>query len=235
MWDGEETPMREQIEVFVRMTFDGNATETLAEQVASCVEDIKRLEDPDSTTGVELIEFEILDQLRERDIVKLRAVPILLHAPMPWNARRFADDCFDDAQTPCGVLNHYCCTCGEEWTHQWVSACSDDCPACAQSVAPTSSRKLVKRNQIEPDRFQLRMTAALIAGLDLLLAEMSKSDFEPSGRMTAMGLVEPIETLDLEAFIANAARVLTVKSSKLALDKDDLRFGGKDTEPTSIS
>lgn len=233
MCDAQETPMREAVEMFVRMTFDADATQPLNRQVEACADDIQRLHDPDSTTGVELVDFEILDQLSEHDTVRMRSNPIVLHAPLPQFTRRYADDCVDSAQNPCRFLNRYDCTCGENWIEQTSVPCDDHCPTCNLSISPSSSRNLVMRNQIEPKTFHLRMMSAVVAGLDILLSEMSAPDFEPGHRMTAMGLVEPIEPLDLEAIIAEAARALTLKRAKWALDQGVLEPGEND-DPASM-
>jgi len=225
MSDAQNSPMRETIELFVRMTFDADAALSLTDQVEACAADIGRLTDRDSTTGVELIEFEVMDQLSEHDTVRMRAIPILLHAPLPSNARPFADDRTDSEGNPCGFLNRYCCDCGNEWADQWSCACDDRCPVCNTSTSPSSSRDLVMRDQIQTETFQLRMLSAVVAGLDMLLNEMSESDFEPGHRMTACGLVDPIEPLDLEAIIAEAERALTLQRAKLALCQDDPGVG----------
>ena len=213
--------MREAIELVLSLTFDADADADAAQplemQVADCLNDIGRLYDADSTTGVSLSDIMLLDQRSEHEVMDQRAQSIVLHAPRPDPADLYADDRRDSAANPCPYLNHYQCECGEAWTDQWSCACDDRCPDCDAPISPTKTVDLISRDQITPEVFDLRMTGALIAALEMLASEMAEPDFEAGYAMTARGMVAPVVPLDVERLIATMTAQLHIKRSKLAL------------------
>lgn len=211
--------MREAIELVLSLTFDVDAAQPLETQVADCLNDIGRLYDADSTTGVSLSDIVLLDQRSEHEVMDQRARSIVLHAPCPDPADLYADDRRDSAANLCPYLNHYRCDCGEAWTDQWSCACDDRCPACNAATAPSKTVDLISRDQIAPEVFDVRMTGALIAALEMLASEMAEPDFESGYAMTARGMVAPVATLDVERLIATLTAQLRIKRSKLALGR----------------
>ena len=209
--------MREAIELILSLTFDVDAAQPLEAQVADCLNDIGRLYDVDSTTGVSLSDIMLLDQRSEHEVMDQRAQSIVLHAPRPDPADLYADDRRDSVANPCPCLNHYQCECGQVWTGQWSCACDDRCPACNAATAPSKTVDLISRDQITPEVFDLRMTGALIAALEMLASEMAEPDFEPGSAMTARDMVAPVVPLDVERLIARLTAQLHMKRSKLAL------------------
>ena len=220
--------MRESIEIIVALTFDADADLSLEEQTANCLNDIARLHDADSTTGVELTNVEILDQRSEHDVVSQRAVTLVLHAPMPDLLARYADDRVDSEGAPCPCLNHYKCQCGEVWNDQWSCTCDDRCPSCNTSIEPLSSDVLITKDQAQPLAFELRMMGAVNGALELLLSEMNEPDFEPGHGMTARDLVHPILATDLEALIANTTARYNILRSIFVMQQPSLK-----TQPTT--
>lgn len=39
-------------------------------------------------------------------------------------------------------LNHYECSCGEEWWDVWDCGCNDHCPKCDKEIQPSDSECL---------------------------------------------------------------------------------------------
>lgn len=217
--------MREAIEIMARLTFDVDAARSIEDQTESCIADIERLRDADSTTGAEFTSVQILDQLSEHDAARLSPTTIVVHAPKPDPTRLFADNAQDSDGNSCACFNRYhCADCQEHWVMQWSCACNDRCPTCNQETQAHRSDHLVHSDQTTGLTYQLRILCALISACEMLAGEMGQDDFQSGiaetgldAVLTARGAVDPLEVPDLNAIIGDLHRQLSLKRSKWAL------------------